>query len=145
MEALLQKAAQVITSQQYFGIWMFHPDATPERMINANELLGRVERVMDRLEEMGVVFRTNPATKSQVSGQTFGGFRPQDCPQGAPNSSHKEGQAVDIYDPFNEIDGVITDDLLTQFDLYREHPDSTPNWCHLTTRPPHSGHRSFLP
>ena len=135
----------MITSQDYFGPWMFHPDATPERMINANELLERVERLTDRLEEMGVVFRTNPATKTWVSGKTYGGFRPQDCPQGASTSSHKQGQGVDIYDPLNEIDKALTDDLLIQFDLYREHPDATPGWCHLTTRRPGSGNRSFLP
>jgi hypothetical protein len=71
---------------------MYHPDATPDRMVNANELLDRVNHLIGRLMEMGVTFRVNPATKSEVSGQTFGGFRPQDCPQGAANSSHKTGQ-----------------------------------------------------
>jgi hypothetical protein len=135
----------MITSQQYFGPWMFHPDATPERMINANELLLQVERLTNRLELQGTTFRTNPKTKTWVSGTTFGGFRPQDCPQGTPGSSHKQGQGVDIYDPLDEIDGAITDDLLEELDLYREHPDATPGWCHLTTRPPSSKKRTFLP
>ena len=135
----------MITSQQYFGPWLFHPDATPERMAAAQRLLGRVEKLTNRLELSGVVFKDNPSTKSWVSGKTYGGFRPQDCPQGSPDSSHKQGRGVDIYDPDNTIDAAITDDLLIQFDLYREHPDSTPGWCHLTDRAPKSGRRSFLP
>ena len=38
----------------------------------------------------GVSIPDNPATKNGVSGQTFGGFRPQDCPQGASNIRTKE-------------------------------------------------------
>ena len=53
--------------------------------------------------------------------------------------------AVDIFDPKNEIDGAITDQLLIAHELYREHPAATKGWCHLTTRAPHSGNRSFLP
>jgi hypothetical protein len=135
----------MITSQQYFGQFLYHPDATPDRMVNANELLDRVNRLIARLMEMGVVFKINPATKSEVSGQTFGGFRPKDCPQGADNSSHKTGQGVDIYDPLDAIDNAITDDLLIQYDLYRESPEDTVGWCHLTTRAPRSGNRSFKP
>ena len=92
----------MITGKQYFGPWLFHEDATPQRMINAGKLLERVNGLMEELELMGVKFPINPATASEVSGKTYGGFRPQNCPQGAPNSSHKEGLAVDIYDPKNE-------------------------------------------
>ena len=135
----------MITSQQYFGPWMFHEDATPDRMINANVLLGKVNSLMEELEIMGVKFPINPATGSQVSGQTFGGFRPQSCPQGAANSSHKQGMGVDIYDPKNEIDKAITDQLLIAHDLYRESPSATISWSHWTTRAPRSGNRTFIP
>lgn len=135
----------MITAQQYFGPWLFNPDATPDRMINATDLLDKVNALMEELELMGVKFPINPATDSQVSGQTYGGFRPQSCPQGAPDSSHKQGQGVDIYDPKNEIDSAITDQLLIAHDLYREAPMDTVGWCHLTTRSPRSGNRTFRP
>jgi hypothetical protein len=94
---------------------------------------------------MGRELPINPKTNSCISGETNGGFRLPDCPIGAADSSHKQGQGVDIYDPLNDLDAWITDDILTDFDLYREHPVSTEFWCHLTYRAPHSGHRTFFP
>lgn len=135
----------MISQKQYFGPWLFHEDTTPQRMINADNMLDKVNQLMEELELMGVKFPINPATASNVSGKTYGGFRPQDCPQGAPNSSHKEGLAVDIFDPHNDIDTAITDQLLIAHELYREHPNATKGWCHLTTRAPRSGKRSFMP
>ena len=135
-----------ITLAAYVGPHSASPDWTTERQLNARELLAFVNALLEQLQsELGVALHVNPATGSCVSGQTFGGFRPQSCLQGAPNSSHKEGQGVDVYDPANEIDSVITDVLLEQFNLYREAPSATNGWCHLTTRAPHSGHRTFLP
>ncbi len=95
----------------------------------------------------GVVFPDNPATKSGVSGQTFGGFRPQSCTQGASNSAHKEGQAVDRYDPGNKIDDWLMahPDSLVRHDLYIEHPSATAGWSHWGTRAPKSGKRVFYP
>ena len=135
----------MITLSQYIGIHKKSPDWTPERTANAVILLGRVNAMLDYLSGVGVKLPINPATGSQISGQTFGGFRPQNCPQGAPSSSHKQGQGVDIYDPQNDIDRSIDDALLERFDLYREHPDSTNTWGHLTTRAPRSGRRTFQP
>ena len=45
-----------------------------------------------------------------------------------------------------ELDGLtlddwLDDDTLERYGLYREAPDATPHWCHLTTRPPMSGRR----
>jgi hypothetical protein len=57
----------------------------------------------------------------------------------------KQGRAVDVYDPDGHLDAWITDDILEDFGLYREHPDSTSTWCHLTDRAPGSGHRTFWP
>ena len=135
----------MITLSQYIGVHKKSPDWTPERTANAVILLGRVNAMLDYLSGVGVKLPINPATGSQISGQTFGGFRPQDCPQGAPSSSHKQGQGVDSYDPQNDIDRAIDDALLTRFDLYREHPSATDTWCHLTTRAPGSGKRTFQP
>ena len=135
-----------LTVVQYFGPWVKHPDATDARKDNACVLVDPVNRLIARYEaETGRRIKINPATGSIISGQQFGGFRPQSCPQGAPDSSHKQGQGVDIYDPDNALDDWLTDAILTDAGLYREHPDSTQHWCHLTTRAPHSGRRTFLP
>jgi hypothetical protein len=135
----------MITLDQYVGPHAKSPDWTPERRVNAVSLLAAVNSLIAELSDSGVVFQINPATKSQVSGQTFGGFRPQSCPQGAPNSSHKQGQGVDIYDPKNAIDDALTDSILEIHGLYREAPSATNHWCHLTTRAPGSKKRTFLP
>jgi hypothetical protein len=135
----------MITLEDYVGPHAGSQDWTQARIDNAVDLLAHVNALKENLEAKDVNFRTNPATGSCVSGKTFGGFRPKSCPQGAPNSSHKEGMGVDLYDPLNEIDGAIDNDLLADFGLYREAPTSTNQWCHLTTRAPHSGNRTFQP
>ena len=144
----------MINLDQYFGIWADSPDATPERKQNAGILLPKVNLLLIRAASEKVPLPINPRTHTQISGNTFGGFRPQECPQGAPGSSHKEGMAVDVFDLSNAIDDWITryninggedNTILREFDLFREHPTTTLTWCHLTTRPPRSKHRTFFP
>lgn len=140
----------MITLEQYFGRWIHHPDATDQRKENAVELLEACATLEAIAKSAGVHFPDNQITESGVSGDTYGGFRPQSCPQGAPSSSHKEGQGVDRFDPKGEIDdwcmkNAETDGALAQCGIYIEHPDSTPHWSHWTTRAPASGHRVFKP
>lgn len=135
----------MITLDQYFGIYANHPDASPGMWAAADAMLDRVNRLMERAESEGVDVQTSPITHSQVGGETLGGFRPHDCPIGAPASSHKHARAVDVYDPANELDDWVTDDILTEFGLYREAPSATLHWCHLTDKAPGSGRRTFNP
>lgn len=135
----------MITLSQYFGVYASHPDATPECYAAADELLSRVNRLLDNVDTDRVELRINPKTDSEVSGDTNGGFRPQDCPIGARHSSHKQAMAVDVYDPGNSLDRWLTDERLEEAGLYREAPDATPGWTHLTTRAPGSGLRTFNP
>jgi hypothetical protein len=107
----------MITLEQYFGPWADHPDATGERKANAEVLLERVNRLLDTAAEDGVTVPVNHATGSQVSGQTLGGFRPQNAAVGAPKSSHKQGEGVDVYDPGGHLDAYIDDETLAEFDL----------------------------
>lgn len=119
---------------------------TPVQEAAAQELLSRVNGLIGAyIEATGRDVPINPHTNSMISGLTEGGFRLPDCVQGASLSSHKEAKGVDINDPKNELDAWITRSTLEKFDLYREHPDHTIDWCHLTTRPPKSGCRTFLP
>lgn len=135
----------MILIEDYFGKWECSPDATPERVENAKVLLSKVNPLLNRAFDSGVQLHINPNTKTHVAGNTYGGFRPQDCPQGAPHSSHKDGRAVDVFDPFNELDNWLTDKLLEEFGLYRESPLATKSWCHLTDKAPGSGKRTFTP
>lgn len=135
----------MLTMAAYAGKWLAHPDFTKPYQNNAATLIKNVSLLLNAAERAGVVIPTNPATGSQVSGEQYGGFRPQACPIGAPQSAHKTGMAVDVYDPENKLDAWINDGILTQYQLYREAPESTPGWCHLTTRPPRSGRRTFKP
>jgi hypothetical protein len=137
----------MITLNQYVGPHRASPDWTPTREQNATKLLAACAALEVEMVDAGVSFPDNPATGNGVSGQTMGGFRPQDCTQGAPNSSHKQGQAVDRYDPNGEIDAwlMANQDRLVFHGLYIEHPSATPRWSHWTTRAPGSGNRVFYP
>ena len=131
----------MITIDQYFGEFQH----TGDHVNNAKVLLNRVNVLIGDAKKYGVVIKTNKATGSEISGSTFGGFRPEDCPQGAKLSSHKQAMAVDVYDPDNALDGWLDDIKLLKYDLYREHPEQTKSWCHLSTKAPKSGKRTFLP
>lgn len=131
-----------ITPEQYFQA----KPHTAEQVGCALELLSKVNYLFYKL---GYEPKTCPNTGTQISGSKGGsgdgGFRLPTATTGAQNSSHKEAKGVDVYDPDNWLDDHITDELLEECGLYREHPDSTPGWCHLTTRAPRSGMRTFFP
>lgn len=133
----------MITLRDYFGPWIGHRDATPDRKAAAILMLSKVNALLK--QATGLSLRENPVTGTMVSGLDLGGFRPQACLVGAKTSSHKEGRGVDVYDPDNHLDQWITDAVLEAHDLYRESPAMTDGWVHLTDRPPSSKHRTFLP
>jgi len=137
----------MITLTQYVGKHAESPDWTIERQANAANLLVACSRLETLAKSDGVKFPDNPVTGNGVSGSTFGGFRPQNCPQGAPQSSHKEGLAVDRYDPDGSIDKwcLANLDRLESCGIYIEHPDATLHWSHWTTKAPKSGRRVFYP
>ena len=134
----------MITLQDYFND---KPHPT-EYNLNALTLLYRVNNLITAfITDTGEVSVNNPATGNQISGSKNGdgGFRLPTSLTGSSKSAHKQGMAVDIYDPQNKLDDYLTDEILTKFDLYREAPESTLGWCHLGTRIPGSGHRTFKP
>ncbi len=135
----------MLTVKDYFGKWFDHKDADMQREANAVHLIGKVNDLLHEAMDAGLTLKINPKTQSIVAGETLGGFRPQDAPIGAPQSAHKQGMAVDLYDPDGKLDEWVTDALLTKHGLYREAPSATPTWCHLTTRAPKSGRRTFMP
>ena len=138
----------MITIAQYFGTKINHPDATAERIANAGILLKKVNACVDYVVELGFARQIDPDTGTEISGSRHGagdgGFRLSTATTGHAKSNHKEGYAVDQYDPINTLDDLLTDEILVKFGLYREHPDSTFGWCHLQDRPPKSGIITFL-
>ena len=137
----------IVSAEDYFGQWITHPDVTAEVMANAVAFLPLVNDLLQVCIDGGVVLEVNPRTKTYVAGETYGGFRPSTCPQGAPASSHKVGRGIDIYDPENELDGflMLHQKLLKDRELFIEAPESTPRWTHITNRAPNSGKTVFNP
>ena len=137
----------MLTLTEYVGPHFDSDDWTPKRQENAEMLMEACAMLQTTMVAAGVRFPTNPATGSGISGQTFGGFRPQSCPQGAPDSAHKEGLAVDRYDPHGEIDAWLMkhEDVLAEHGIYIEHPDKTIHWSHWSIKPPRSGRHIFWP
>ena len=137
----------MITLDQYVGPHCDEADWTAARQANAVRLLDACAALEEDAIADGVKFLANPSTKSGISGQTMGGFRPQSCTQGAARSSHKEGLAVDRYDPDGKIDAwcMAHLDRLKAHGIFIEHPSKTVTWSHWTIKAPGSGNRVFYP
>lgn len=140
----------MLSKEQYLGVHAKSADLTPARLANIDRLLKAANRLMMLGIQVGIIFPTNPKTKSQISGETFGGFRPQSCTIGAKNSAHKEGLAVDIYDPIGNIDTWLMESpeamkLYEELGIYFEHPSATIGWSHWSIKKPLSGKRFFYP
>jgi hypothetical protein len=141
------RAMIYISLADYFGPWAGHPDLTPARQDAAIDLCNRVNALLAEMETCGIRARGNPKTGTLVSGETGGGFRPQDYPVGAKGSAHKEGQAIDLFDPFGSIGGYlyVRQNLLVRHKLWMEHPSATTGWCHVQSRGVKSGNTVFFP
>ena len=131
---------------------------TPDDDIAADDLLVRVNELIAEAERSVEFTSTNdPDTGTQISGSKGGsgdgGFRLSTSTTGSARSSHKEARAVDVFDPLGHFDNWLDkfehgngdNTMLAQYGLYREHPDHTPTWTHLSTRAPGSGKRTFHP
>jgi hypothetical protein len=137
----------MFTLKDYVGVHWQSLDWNDVRIVNAQNLILACAKLQDIMEANNVHFQINPKTGTTISGETYGGFRPQDCPIGAPASAHKQGQAVDRYDPGGKIDVwlVENESALEECGIYIEMPSSTPGWSHWSTRAPASGHHIFMP
>ncbi|HEY6965854.1 MAG TPA: hypothetical protein VI229_00170 [Burkholderiales bacterium] len=150
----------MISAIEYFG----YKPHTPQQASCALDLLDRVNGLRAEAFAAGVPCPIDPDTGTEISGSKGGagdgGFRLETATTGRGNSSHKilpaakpAGAGVDCFDPTNALDGWLDqfedgaggNSKLEEYGLYREHPDSTPGWCHLTNRAPGSGHRTFQP
>ncbi len=142
---LLESEDMLVSVQDLLGPWKSHKDVTPAVLTNLAALALCIDKLLMKAREAGIRLKVNKSTGTLIAGKRYGGFRPQDCPEGAPGSAHKVGKAGDIYDPDNVLDAWCTDEILTECNLYREHPDKTDGWTHLTIRAPGSKKRTFWP
>lgn len=113
--------------------WKGHSKPS-EQQAKAAELL--LERVNKLQSVYGEQFKINSGYRSPEHNARVGG---------APNSAHISCEAVDIADITGSLKLFLTYERLSEFDLYMEHPDSTPGWAHLQTRKTRSGKRIFKP
>lgn len=121
----------------YMGRDKSHRDElTRELRANARDIVRRVNRL---LKCAGI-----PAAVSS-------GWRPAAInaavPGAAKASRHITCLAIDLEDRDGELDAwcMANLEVLEECGLWLEHPDATPGWCHLQTRPPGSGNRVFSP
>ena len=144
----------MITLPQYFG-------AKPhdeEHEALADDLLTRVNSLIDEaVRVMAFTRNVDLDTGTEISGSKGGagdgGFRLSTATTGSGKSSHKEAKAVDVFDPRDHLDTWLDDfehgngdnTKLEEYGLYREAPEATPGWTHLSTRAPGSGRRTFKP
>jgi hypothetical protein len=131
--------------KDYVGAHWNSPDWDEERMDNAYALISACSKLQAIMEKDGIVFQMNPKTGTSISGDIYGGFRPQDCPIGAPKSAHKEAMAVDRHDPDEKIDEWLINhqEALVQCGIYIELPERTIGWSHWQIRP--TKNRIFMP
>ena len=139
----------MISKSQYLGVYAKCSDITPSIDANIYRLLNKVNALLQAATNAKVPLPINVKTKSQISGDTNGGFRPQDCPVGAKSSAHKQGLACDIYDPSGALDNFVSDKaqakLIEALDLTFEHKDYTDGWCHVQIVRVPSGKRFYIP
>lgn len=132
----------MITTEEYFGAKP-HSD---EQTRAAGALLSKVNAM---LASIIWAFPIDPDTGTSISGAKGGagdgGFRLPTATTGRALSKHKTAHAVDVYDPEGLLDAALDDEVLEEFGLWREHPNSTLGWTHLQDVAPGSGKRTFQP
>lgn len=114
----------------------YHHELTPELRANARETVRRVNRLLKR---------------AGLARKVSSGWRPAAInaavPGAAKGSKHISCLAIDLEDRDGALDAwcLANLDVLEEIGLWLEHPDATPDWCHLQTQPPRSGNRVFDP
>jgi hypothetical protein len=114
----------------------YHAELTPELRANARETVGRVNRLLKRA---GFTRRVTSGWRPAAVNATV--------PGAAKGSKHISCIAIDLEDRDGTLDAwcMAHLDVLEELGLWLEHPDATPDWCHLQTLPPRSGNRVFQP
>lgn len=136
MTARKKPAALKVTDYYMGRDREYRSELTRELRANARETVRRANRLMKRAG----LFR-----------KVTSGWRPAalnaKVPGAAKGSKHISCLAIDLEDRDGRLDAwcMAHLDVLADIGLWLEHPDATPDWCHLQTLPPRSGNRVFEP
>lgn len=121
----------------YMGRDRLHrQELSRELRANARETLNRVNRLLRRA---GLVRKVSSGWRPAAINAAV--------PGAAKGSKHLSCQAIDLEDSDGSLDAWCMANLgvLEELQLWLEHPDATPGWCHLQILPPRSGSRVFYP
>lgn len=118
----------------------YKEELTAMVLTNLGRLLERVNLLL------GEVIKELPSFEVRVTS----GWRPVEYNKkigGSAGSKHCIGKAVDLSDPEQILSKFLANrvPLLEKYDLAMEHPEATPNWCHIQWEAPKSGNRVFRP
>lgn len=126
----------------------FRAELTGAIRANAEQLVGRVNLLIEMADLDGVAPAHDYATGSQVAS----GWRPlfinEQTSNAAGASKHISGQAIDLRDNAHRAFArwcLRHLDALDNLGLYMEDPQWTPTWVHLQSLPPRSGKRVYIP
>lgn len=129
-------AFDVLTSCGSYPERLLYDQCTDEVKANAKELARRVS---------GLLF--DWLMKCISSG--FRDDKSNTLAGGSENSLHKKAAALDLFSLphylMKDYEENKENSLLVKWDLYLEHPNHTPRWCHLQMFPPKSKRRVFIP
>ena len=122
----------------------FAAQLSPRIRANAELLVERVNKLLSRYSE---------ATGDDEERRVNSGWRPPAVnaavKNAKPRSRHLTGEAGDLGDDDESLDTWLMTEAgqkaLEECELWMEHPDATPRWCHLQCAPPGSGRRVFFP
>lgn len=136
----------------------FEKPHTEEQAAAASTLIDRVNALVEEaIAARAFEWVIDPDTFTNISGRSGGdgdgGFRTPSSTTGATASSHRIAEGVDVFDPGDKLDRWLNgfedsydgNSMLEKHGLYRESPQATIGWVHLTTREPGSGKRTFQP
>lgn len=103
-------------------------DLTPHIVVNAEDLLLRVNEMLKETPLSYVPFVTSGWRPPSVNSKVKGAAR---------HSTHTIGKGIDLADFDQELDKFLMANhkLLSKYGLWLEHPLHTPTWTHLDTRP----------
>lgn len=139
----------IITLDEYFGPYKDNPAAKAALIVeHATRTLALWNEFLQCAEDDGVQLEMNSLGGNEISGEGNGGFRPPDCPVGAPGSAHKDARGIDNSDTKRALTiWAMTRGLpvAERLGLYFEHPQWTRSWLHGQWGAPPSGHRFFVP
>lgn len=124
-----------ITASGKYNDRLTNPECTDEVKTNLNELLIKVNSLLDELDLKDI--------------RVSSGFRPSEVNAALANSAkkshHVTGNAIDLLDNGGKLDELFSENIpmLEKHGLYLESPKSTIGWSHLQDIPTHSN--PFLP